>query len=1014
MKPRQRRKEWNLAPFVLSLLMASGAAAQDASFYGLFKEQRLQQTGEGPPTLRDPPFRFNSFVDASAPNRVTGASLKLPGGGLRTLSLDPDGGSANLEEDFATKAALDAPYPAGTYVLTINTVSQGAKTIVLSLPADAYPNDPHLANFTPAQAINPQTDFTLQWDPFAGGATSDYVQVEVSDNQDHTLFESGPPGAPDGLNGTSTSFVLPAGTLNAGQSYRVRLMFVKVLTVDTTSYPGVMGVAGYMKTTRFNIAASSGTAGDVEFFLIDKKQFFIQTSSGSPVVDSAGPVRFDVEVAPATASSVLSASLRLPNATVKDLTQTQFDREFFLKEYFQNPAALDTAYPAGVYTLTINTASQGAKTVSLTLPSAIYPAAPRVSNFDAAQAVNPGADFAVQWDTFPGGGPDDFILLQIKDATGFTVHQSPEPGSPGALTGAATGWVIPRNTLLAGRTYSARLEFTKIVTVDNTLLAGATGVVLFASRTAFDLRTAGAGTGPDVRTYRLFKGQHYVQTGAGEPVLAEPTPYEFSTEVEMALLQSVASVSLRLPNNQIQPLRANETDFSLHVEYASLAALESAFPSGNYTFTISTAHDGVRTPTLPLAGDTYPPAPRLLNLEAAQQVDPESDFTLTWAPFTGGGASDYVRLELWDTDTDETVFETKSPGEPGALDGAATSILIPRNSLSAGRTYEGSLIFAKFTSLDTTSYPGANGVSGYYKSTEFTLTTKGALPPTPPRLSDAQMLAKGAFSFRVNGDAPREYRVEASQDLATWETVLLTNAPAATFDVLLAAALGDSHRFFRVAIGEPATGLRFNHYADGGDFGSGFTPATSFPVMVGCYRANFRIRDETGFPPANQVTFTGPAGSLLANTPAEFLQPQSQSTASYQSPCVNQPSGAPAGTYRIGYRGTTHTFSAAPQGASHLVVPLPTVTVSGGLLTKVSWSYRTAGGAPMVVPEFITWLQVQIQDRSGNRVYDSDDLPVAATSHTLPQPLEWSSIERIYMAYNDTSGDHYVIIFDHN
>ncbi len=69
---------------------------------------------------------------------VPGATLMFPGGSTQVVPYDSNDSEYDLSESFATKAALDAAYPDGTYQVT----GSGIPTLTLSLAPDSYPVDP--------------------------------------------------------------------------------------------------------------------------------------------------------------------------------------------------------------------------------------------------------------------------------------------------------------------------------------------------------------------------------------------------------------------------------------------------------------------------------------------------------------------------------------------------------------------------------------------------------------------------------------------------------------------------------------------------------------------------------------------------------------------------------------------------------------------------------------------------------------------------------------------------------
>ena len=69
-----------------------------------------------------------------------------------------------------------------------------------------------------------------------------------------------------------------------------------------------------------------------------------------------------------------------------------------------------------------------------------------------------------------------------------------------------------------------------------------------------------------------------------------------------------------------------------------------------------------------------------------------------------------------------------------------------------------------------------------------------------PDLSAITLFANAQFGFTANGLAGQNYTVQYSTTLSNWSTLLVTNAPVSSFQVLDVNAT-DSHRFYRVLLG---------------------------------------------------------------------------------------------------------------------------------------------------------------------------------------------------------------------
>ena len=151
-------------------------------------------------------------------------------------------------------------------------------------------------------------------------------------------------------------------------------------------------------------------------------------------------------------------TLTLPTAAVSNLMQLPPPQTeiFLLSTYSGNQGSYDATFPAGNYTFFVQAAASN-QSVVVNLPttnSMPQPGAPHLTNYPAAQSVNPYQPFVLGWDAFPGGTAADYIDVDIGTAYG-----SPDPGKPGALTGTARTFTIPAGTLQPNSTYLSRVGF---------------------------------------------------------------------------------------------------------------------------------------------------------------------------------------------------------------------------------------------------------------------------------------------------------------------------------------------------------------------------------------------------------------------------------------------------------------------------------------------------------------------------------------------------------------------------
>ncbi len=227
--------------------------AEDVAFYNLTKQQVFQQTNSSAPTLVGSPFRFVAQVFANASNSVNTAQVQLPApGGLDALAPDPTDTVFAFQQNFHTQAALDASFVNGAYTFQISTVHDGGRSLSLTLPADFFPNAPHLTDWAATQNLNAAADFHLTWDAFSGATALDDIHLLVSDSLGNITEDAF-------LTNTTTSFDFPAGTFQSGQTYQGQLQFWHIVSQDTISYPGVTGSVRFVSKTLINLISTGGS-----------------------------------------------------------------------------------------------------------------------------------------------------------------------------------------------------------------------------------------------------------------------------------------------------------------------------------------------------------------------------------------------------------------------------------------------------------------------------------------------------------------------------------------------------------------------------------------------------------------------------------------------------------------------------------------------------------------------------------------------------------------------------------
>jgi hypothetical protein len=156
--------------------------------------------------------------------------------------------------------------------------------------------------------------------------------------------------------------------------------------------------------------------------------------------------------------------------------------------------------------------------------------------------------------------------------------------------------------------------------------------------------------------------------------------------------------------------------------------------AGNSTTSADGFLDNVR-----VTSDPYPDAPHISNFSALQGANATQAITVNWDQMMVGGqpatVNDFVSFEvrMIDGSFEHEVFSSPGPGQPGQLNGTSTSATIPANTLEPGMTYKARLLFARPTTVDTTTYPPVLSIAAYTAVTKCDLVT--AAPPSAPEVA---------------------------------------------------------------------------------------------------------------------------------------------------------------------------------------------------------------------------------------------------------------------------------------
>ena len=281
--------------------------------YGVAKGKLFQQTTNGAPASRaEKPFVFSAFADGVA---AGSAILRPPSGPSRILT----GGnnSIGVDEPFASLGDLNATVPDGGFNFAFNTYSNGQRSASVTLSGDAYPNAPRIKNLDSLQQLAANSSVVLDWDPFAGATTNDFIEIRIEDDQGNEVYSTPSIGKPGSLSGTATSTFLFT-SFPPGRLYQGHILFGKIVGSNKTALPGSFGFAAYYAQTRFPLRIIYQP--DAEFLSVFKGEFFTQAVQAPPLRDGNSPYGFRAQVGePGVNNSPRLAAVRI--ATPNQIAQ---------------------------------------------------------------------------------------------------------------------------------------------------------------------------------------------------------------------------------------------------------------------------------------------------------------------------------------------------------------------------------------------------------------------------------------------------------------------------------------------------------------------------------------------------------------------------------------------------------------------------------------------------------------------------------------------------------------------
>jgi hypothetical protein len=252
-------------------------------------------------------------------------------------------------------------------------------------------------------------------------------------------------------------------------------------------------------------------------------------------------------------------------------------------------------------------------------------------------------------------------------------------------------------------------------------------------------------------------------------------PAMFQASFKGASNQTVTAVTMSGPVNRA--MQGFAGFFFISEEGSSAAALDAAFPAGNYTLNAT----GAGSATVALGSVGTVPVPKINNLVELGSMNAGNAFTLTFAPFTGVTANDSIFI---------SINEVNGTGQFYAPDfcrnillpNTATSVVIPANTFKAGARYEGSITFSKGNGFNTNAINGVTTYATVSAVTEFGFETGGGPQPAAPRWTTIRRNGNGTITFVLTAQAGANLVIEGGEAGGSWTQAGAGVATGGTFE----------------------------------------------------------------------------------------------------------------------------------------------------------------------------------------------------------------------------------------
>jgi hypothetical protein len=228
-----------------------------------------------------------------------------------------------------------------------------------------------------------------------------------------------------------------------------------------------------------------------------------------------------------------------------------------------------------------------------------------------------------------------------------------------------------------------------------------------------------------------------------------------------------------------------------------------------------------------------------------------------------------------------------------------------------------------------------------------------------------------------------------------------------TGGLAMAAYSAETAFLIKTRVKPSSADLYFSHAAPEGIWASA-TTGTLAPVYPesGLAQCSLQFVVSSAEEHPETVTFSGPEWSVFHDLESVgFWDHLSPTTRIYYSQSFPAPIQYLSGQYEVRYGDWHMPFVLhAPDRASVLVRIRPSVTLSKGRFSAVTWDYTDFLGDPVSAPATFETLTLRIESDTA-QLFHQDGLAVGPATANLPAAIDWSQVRRITFIASDGDGN---------